>query len=1321
MSTFTEPQQQAIAARGNVLVSAGAGTGKTRTVVERCLRLILDEGCSLEEILMVTFTEAAAAEMRARLRKELEKVAAAGSALRLPLSALEEQLALLDAARISTLHGFCLQLIREEFHRLELDPQVNVLDDAQAVPLQHETLDALFGRCYSREFPGADGVLEFIRRAGGSEERLRALVLRLHRYTQSRPDGAKWFERQIARLEESEPHEWRAWLREEFIRWRDEWAPDLEALRECPNVARCLAAVARLASPTLDQMGEALREVQAALDDEWKPYLKKEFRDPIKGFFDEAKFLASLTCPGVAPGNPERAGDLIPPNANLPLPVEGRVSSDHAPHSSDAPDSGTRHRTPSNPLQQDWDWVRGPMKALLELARAFTTEFTRAKRAQGGVDFSDLEQLALRLLVDDSGQPTGVARAWQEKFTHVFVDECQDINAVQDAIIRAVSRGGYAEFENAECGTRNVEPLGASSIPSSEFRVPSSGNRFLVGDVKQSIYRFRLAAPNIFRDYERRWRDGGGGTRIALSDNFRSREGVLAFVNAVFGDLMRESLGGIHYDGDATLRFGAPADRGHLGAKDGAAPRVELHVIHKVKPGSEGEPEGNESSSESEAGDAPSGQGAPEDLQAIEKEARLVALRLRALREGGHQIWDEDLQAMRGVEWRDMVVLLRSPRSRVEAFAKEFSAAGVPLAAERAGFYAAIEVQDLLNLLRLLDNPLQDIPLAAVLRSPLVGMSVDELAAVRIAGDDGQRRPFFERVYRVAAGGGGAGRVMTAPREPSEPARAGSGSGAEKGFADLFGDAAAKAREFHQRLLRWRALIRQTSLSHCLETVLKETDCEALLLAGDRGRERAANVRRLLELARQYDPFQRQGLFRFLRFIGQQEDAGLDQDAAPVETENAVRLMSIHRSKGLEFPVVALACLGAKFNFEDLKQDILLDGELGLCPKVAPPHADQRYPSIAWWIAKRREKRELLGEELRLLYVAMTRARDTLVLTGFDTSKEAGSPWGGGEGITERALAGAGSFLGWMRLWLEARALAEDWEAGAEPARGGNGLLSWELVPETAAGTSNVECRMSNGEGAAGDVPVDVEGLRARMAWRYGHGAATDEPAKTSVSALRRRAAAGDEEARPLFRFRTRAPQDGALSAAEVGSAHHAFLQHMDFSRAASVLDLRNEATRLVGAGWLTAEESARLDCEALLRFWQTAAGREVLAAERGFVHRELPFTARFATEELRAMQMCGGGFAGEEFVIVQGVADLAIIRPEGIVLLDFKTDHVFGEELAERARQYRPQLQLYGAALERIYGRPVTGMRLHFLSCGETIEVEPLPKSSGASGGRRV
>ncbi len=1211
MSAFTRAQEEAITARGNVLVVAGAGTGKTRTLIERCLRR-LREGASLEQMLIVTFTNAAAAEMRARLRKALE-AEAAGAGGQAPFFA--EQAALLETAQISTLHSFCLSLLREHFHALAIDPQVVVLDEQQTRPLAHECLTEVLAEHYAGRHPHSVILQQLIRRGGrGSDENLRKLVWKLHCHAQSLPGPDAWFDDQFTALREASPTQWREWLVTACRNWRANWKPLLESPPVAPALVVSRAAL-HGTGDGLPALAAGLRVVTEA-DRDW-PRGAKKFRADFAKFFDDADFLLSLTG------------------------TDGSAAA----------------------LAEDWNWSRHEMGALLELTRQFAAHFTEAKRQLGGVDFADVEQLSLRLLREEA---SGAARRCRERFAYVFVDEYQDINAAQDAILCAVSRAG------------------------------AEANRFLVGDIKQSIYRFRLANPRIFAAYAKEWSTGaqapgptsspklkqhveseiGTPRVIPLSDNFRSRAALLNFLNALFRPLMRASVGGVTYDAEAELRFGNPAERAPLAARSSTEPRVELHVLTS-----------DEMVDSAEGND---GQGDAEELLAIEREARFVATRLRELRNARHAVWDETAHAFRPAQWRDMVVLMRSPGARGEAFAKEFHRAGVPLHAERGGFYDSLEVTDLLNLLRLLDNPLQDLPLLAVLRSPLGGMSLEELVAIRAASE---HTLFWDALTKFRAAGSAPG--------------------------------CAKAEEFLTRFAEWRRLIRLGSLTQCLERVLTETHYESLLLAEPRGAERVANVRRLLDLARQFDPLQRQGLHRFLRYIEAQEEAELDHDPAPLPTEDAVRLMSIHQSKGLEFPVVVVAGLGVRFNFRDLSGDILLDGELGLCPMVSPPQSQRRFPSLPHWLAKQRGQRELLGEELRLLYVALTRARDTLLLCGTDSAREVTEKWRGpAAGINDLALLKARRPLDWLRLWLPTVADAADWR---NDASGRNELLSWNFYAADEMGFANVSApgpltpALSSGGGGGEEAAVDsslccdesevelVAKLRARLSQPYPHTAATREPAKTSVSVLRRRAEAEEAEVTQLFSprelSRTRQRRTGQLTATQVGVAHHTFLQCVELSATGTLAELMAEAERLQTRGLLSEREAAALSLDDLLRFWVSEAG-QLVRRHAGEVQREVPFTARFTNRELRELLLPGQparAADAEDFVIVQGVVDLAIFHQKEIWLLDYKTDHFDLAELPAKVREHGPQLRIYSYALERIYRKPVTRTWLHFLALGRT------------------
>jgi ATP-dependent helicase/nuclease subunit A len=1196
---LTAAQLRAASARGNVLVSAAAGTGKTGTLVARCLRCLGDPAgdqprAALDEILVVTFTEAAAAEMRERIRARLEEKlrAAPGDAH------WEQQLMLFEAAHIGTLHSFCFRLARRHFYELQLDPQLKVLDEGAARLFANESVDAVLQRHYAALDERAEAVRRLVQSYGGRGDRaIRGLILRLHDYMQTRPNPPAWLEEQLAAFAAPEPEHWRQWLRRALADWRQEWEPRLANLAaQNQKAAECLALIRALPP---DDRSHAFRDcfsqLQAAAET-WPKGKKTLLKKPLEDFFEASAFLGSLLP----------AGD-------------------------------------ADPLREDWNWLRGHMTTLLRLAGEFEIHYRRAKRESAAADFHDLEQFALQLLWDfEANRPTDIARQWRRKIRHVFVDEYQDINAAQDKIIEALSRDTFV-----------VPPSGGQDAKPPEGGTPNGGNRFLVGDVKQSIYRFRLADPAIFSSYEKNWQ-GAAGQTLSLVENFRSREGLLQFINEFFALLMRPALGGVNYDETARLQFAGPRA---LSLDSDPAPRVELLLRLK---GKGDEPERGAEAAEGEE---------PAEVLDAEKEARLLALRLRKLKTANHRVWDRAQNRFRAVQWRDMAVLLRAPAGKAESYAKAFAQTGVPLAVERSGFYESNEVADLLNLLMLLDNPLQDVPAIAVLHSPLVGLTLNELAAVRLALP---REHFWSALLEMQ---------QSKNRPP----------------------ASQKLDLFLARFSQWRRLARQVSLSRCLETMLAETRYEDWLRGQDRGEQRRANVRQFVGLARRFDEFQQQGLFRFLRFVEAQQEADTGPEVAAVIDENAVRLMSIHQSKGLEFPVVALADLGKGFNLSDLQADLILDEEFGLCAQINPPDSAVRYPSLPHWLARRRQAQETLGEEMRLLYVAMTRAADTLILAGSISRKKWATHWNGKAETHTAALLAAGSYADWFGAWFSRYCAGP---AGA-PDQGATPLLRWAIQNDSLWAAAGVEIAdPAPGGGGIERMAGAGPDLRERLAWEYPFAAATRKPAKASVSALRREANEPDEEAQALFAPGFKMPASDSTSkiratpaiAAEVGSAHHRFLQWVPLDRTGGIDALREEAAGLEHAQVLSTAEAKQLDFEALAAFWQSDLGGRV-RAEANAVRRELAFTARFTPAEIAAVTGRSAESLRDEFVVVQGIVDLAVILPAEIRLVDFKTDEVREDELAERTRSYEPQLKLYALALERIYGRPVTERWIYFLA----------------------
>ncbi len=1219
MPTPTPQQQAAIAADGNVLVMAGAGTGKTSTLVGRVAeRLVRTEGrVAADRLLMVTFTEAAAQEMRSRLRRELEDRATDPEGV--VDAAMRTQLARFELAQIGTLHGFCLGLLREHGALLGLDPRFGVIDEIEGGVLAEASMDAVIEPLLAGNDAASEAARSLARvQFGGNLGALRACIRSVHAYARTLPDPAAWFAAEAAKWDAAEPGDWRRWLAEFVPGWAGRWRARLSVLADNPNAARRAAVLAGWIAAGLPdgERAAVLATLDEGADEEWPKRRKTECRGPLVRLFEEAAFLRSL----------EPAGP-------------GAV----------------------DPLAEDWQWCRGPMATLVGLAREHGERFAAEKRSRGMLDFQDLEQFALDLLVRGDGS---VPAACRERFELVVVDECQDLNAAQECILGVVSRGG------------------------------DHANRFLVGDVKQSIYRFRLADPHVFQRTADEWsRPGAAGRVLPLTGNFRSAEGILCFVNGVFPRLMRRDVGGVGYGADAALEFGDPAGRAALSVSADTEPRVEVHVVEKGAGQNGG------------AGDAP---GESADVATGSGEARVVAARFRALMDAGTPVWDRAERGFRPVRWSDMAVLLRSEKDRATEYAAEFAAAGIPLQARQTGFFLRMEVSDLVSVLRCLDNPLQDIPLVAVLRSPLVGLAdLDALAAVRM------HRRDEERWWTLAQAFHGAGLRLGLR---ADDVAAGPPAGEDTPLVDAAGDpvlagdavfvhpatARSAARAWHRlaRLMAWypawRLCAERRGVAAVLEAVIDDTGCETRLEGAPDGAAALANVRRLLELAREFDRGQRGGLYRFLRWL----DASADADRIEASTGaggDAVRLLTVHRSKGLEFPVVAVGGLGRRFNLDDFtKPAVVRDERHGLCPVVAAPD-ERRYPSVALWLAQRRQRREVLGEELRLLYVALTRAADRLLLVGTATAKTLDERW-------PEIAAGAGS--GPLSLeTVEDAACVLDWlgplfAADAGPAWGGDhgvaGRFSWrrwaalpEIVPRTGA------------------VPAPATGS-VEPTFVYPFAAATHEAAKVTVTGLRKRIAAGNAEESAPYAAWVRRPSAEAddVSAVDRGVWHHRFLEHVDFARAVDAAGVAAEVARLAAAGRFTETEAAALDQAALARFATSELGERVRAAGAA-LRREFPFTLRLDAADLRTLGLPSAeALPDGEFVVAQGVVDVVVPDGDGVWILDYKTDRVAPGGEAAKAEGYRPQLRVYALAVERILARKVHGCRLHFLTTGASVAI---------------
>ncbi|MBL9137015.1 MAG: UvrD-helicase domain-containing protein [Verrucomicrobiales bacterium] len=1244
MATPTRQQQRAIEATGDVLVVAGAGAGKTSTLVRRILSRVLSETnpVSLDQFLVVTFTDAAAAEMRHRLRLGLEAHLAAHSSD----SRAMEQLAILELAQVSTLHSLCLRLVREHFHALGLDPQFAIQDALQNRILGREALHRVLSRHYALTSEGEPGgVRRFLSRfASDQDGAVRDLILRLHDFARTLPDPAAWLEWQRSAYESPTPGVWEAWLAGGAKEWAMGWLDHADKVvagdaenAVAPRVANDLRQLSAVDDGATRAAVAAMVHslVQAGAKENFPHGTMTRWRGPLKELFDEA-------------------GEL---DEYLALPSPGGV----------------------DPLLEDWNMCRGDMVALLQLVEEFTAEFAAARAVEAVVDFADLEQYAIRLLWDASARgPTLLARRLQQQFEFVFVDEYQDINGAQDRILACLSRGGAA------------------------------ANRFFVGDVKQSIYRFRRADPRIFQGYSRDWRQGEHRGVVALTENFRSHERILGFVNELFSTLMRSTVGGVAYDEEARLVFGAPTDR--VALRENPEGRVEL-LLHVS--GSEA----TISPAEDESVDAD----AADDLDVEEAQAAMVAARLREMRESGMTVLDGGSGKPRPVEWQDMVVLHPAPRPVAERWARRFMAARVPLDVRRGGFFEAMEVSDLVHLIRLLDNPHQDQPLLAVLRSPLVGLSLVELAAVRLAGP---KVDLWEALGRTAAGQG-----EPASQDGSDPT------------PNL--ELQQKATWFLESFGRWRRLARERSLARCLETMLAETSYESWLRAQPRADVRLANVRKLLKMAREFDQFQRHGVFRFLQYLDAQQSVDQEVESAPAAGAVGVRMLSIHQSKGLEFPVVVVAGLGRSFNQSDLRGEWLVEGHYGVCPPVLNDSMDRRYPSLPRWLAGDRMRREFAGEQIRLLYVACTRASERLLLAGTASSKELNRWLERGDGESTREATKARHPLAWLGPRITSLTGNRSW---SQVSAGSGAWMDWRLIQGSIG-----HIHPDSDEDIPAVIPPDAETLellRRRLQWEYAFTAALHEPAKVAVTTLGRRwredeeaaAWSADSAESPGLAARsgrhegsTRTVEDAtsevdtaprrlarhpnSADAVERGIAHHLVCELTDLAALDSRASLEAQIEGMLARGWILESQFKSLDLEGLWAWWDSELGRRIRQVPDR-VHRELPFTLKLdgvVREHLgEGWAECRPGSPAspsepgrcDDFQVVQGVVDVAVIHDEEIWIIDYKTDHAEGSEVETKAEAYRIQLRLYAQALALIYRRPVTESWLYFLGARRAVRM---------------
>ena len=1232
---WTKEQQEVIRLRDrNILVSAAAGSGKTAVLVERILSKITDNThpADIDRLLIMTFTRAAAGEMKERISAVIEKALGEDP----DNEHLQRQTTLLHTAQITTIDGFCAYIIRNYFHLIGLDPGYRTADEGELKLLRGDVVKALLEEHYAQKDEKFQKFVECFA-TGKSDENLGDLIQKLYEMAMSNPFPEEWLQKclgdyRIESLEELRETEWMKMLWDAV---GDELQEAELLIREARNVC------AEADGPYLYE--DALNSDLILVRDLQELAEKRDYNGTVK----------VLVKPAFARLSTKKALDVEEQKKQ-------RVKELRDEEKGILKELGQRYfQSSEEEILEMIRYVREPIEMLIELTIQFMEQFGTAKREKNILDFTDMEHFALQILMTKEGEEIHMSQAARElsaKYDEVLVDEYQDSNFVQELLTTAVS--GW---------------------------INQKKNIFMVGDVKQSIYRFRLARPELFMEkYKSYSTEEAKEQRIDLHKNFRSRAQVLESVNFIFRQIMGEDLGGVAYDKDAALYPGASFPEG----ESEEFVKTEVLLIEK---------DGEELADVQESADA-GAQGSQMELEnqnAQELEALAIAQRIQEI-VGKEQIVDKETREYRSVEYGDIVILLRTAYGWAETFREVLASQGIPVyCTSRTGYFSALEIVTVLNYLKVCDNPLQDIPLMGVLRSPIVGCTSQELAELRIHYPKG----LLYESLTAYVGESSKTDFLT-----------------EKDFLKL------KLSNFLQLLEKVRNMAAYTPVHELILYVLKETGYGNYARALPGGEQRFANLTMLVEKAMDYEKTSYRGLFNFVRYIEQLQAYEVDYGEVNLTGagNTAVEIMTIHKSKGLEFPVVFVAGMGKQFNFQDMNAGLLLHPELGIGADAVIPEKRVIASSLNKQIIRRQLLKESLGEELRVLYVAMTRAKEKLILTGT-------------VGKLEKQMVSLSRFLDEEEelLPLGTRIKAKNYWAFVLPALVRHRAMS-ELLGEYGilmkkqkgiyddvsdfvikkvtvrqmtekavilqAGNQMQEEYLKNWDADQVYDKEVREEIEKRFSFVYPYKYLEDIPVKVSVSDLKKRSWHDESELEenisvsaeeqveeqeapvPAFMAEKQEEYKGAAR----GTAYHRLMECLDYAEVESEEQLEVQLKRLLESQKMTEQEVECIRIRDIKKFVDSELGQRMKkAVVKKQLYREQPFVIR------RSASLLDDSWK-DETILVQGIIDAYFTEDGEIVLVDYKTDRVRKGQEQKLVDLYHVQLEDYAQALERMTGMKV-------------------------------
>ena len=1247
---WTDEQLSAIKTRNcNLLVAAAAGSGKTAVLVERIIRIITnkDNPVDIDKLLVVTFTNAAAAEMRERIAAAISKALD-----KEPTSKnLQKQLTLLNRANITTMHSFCLDVIKNNFHKIDLDPSFRIGDQTEGILIKDEVIETLFEEKYDQEDTEFTSLVEAFS-TYKNDDNLKELIINMYNFIMSGPWPENWFKENaeafnIETMEKLNNSKWVLVLKNSIKVEIEGYIKMLEKAIEIINLTDGLEPYLETFSNELYSIKNAYNSIDCGLDDIYSSLcsisfgrLKSIKKDKVS---DEN---AQNTVKSIRDDIKKKISELI---------------------------NNTFSVTPEEMLIN----IKGAyptIKKLTELVLEFGEKFSQKKKEKNILDFNDLEHLCLKILSDkdENGNiiPSKTAIEFKNLFDEVLVDEYQDSNNVQETIIELVSRR-KDEFPNV----------------------------FMVGDVKQSIYRFRQAKPELFMEkYINYTLEESNNRKIQLYKNFRSRKEVIDGVNYIFKEIMSETVGELEYTDEEALNLGASYENSEDENVILGGP-IEVNIIEKSI---------EESDLNKEKLDEEDFEN--EEIEGVNLEGKIVAKRIKELMtttgNNVFKVLDKETGEYRPIKYKDIVILLRATKNWSESLLDELGQEGIPAYADTgSGYFESIEIRTIMSLLRVIDNPMQDVPVIAVLKSPIMGFSAEDLSIIRLKNKE---KYFYENIADIAEGN----------------------------ICDISEELITRCKGFLEKLEIWRNKAIYMPIDEFIWYLYMDTAYYGYVGAMPNGVLRQANLKILFQRAKQFEQTSFKGLFNFINFINKLTKSSGDMGSAKIlgENEDVVRIMSIHKSKGLEFPVVFLCGTGKQFNLMDLNKNILYHDELGFGPDFVDLEKRVSIGTIAKEAIKKKMKLETLSEEVRILYVACTRAKEKLIITGtVNNIQKSIEKWVSSASldynlILPSEILKGKSYLDWIGMSLcqhnDGKVLREKIAVSNEISKDYNSKWDIKLWKRCDIVVNNEDGKLEEEKEVKLSIleeeyDKDVYGeVDKRLSYKYPLKESTKLKSNISVSDLKKRNAEfidqhvesiNIEEVESKNNRTIITPkflqEEKGLTAAEKGTAVHFVMKKIDLDKVSSIHEIKDQIQYLYENDFILEEEMKAVNPSKILNFFKSDLGKMMteLHKEGKKIYRELPFYTEISSVNI-------DNTLSEEYenekVRLQGIIDCFFEYNGESILLDYKTDYVSKDNEAELQKKYIKQLDYYSDAVFKITGKKVSKRYLYSFYLEKVIEI---------------